>query len=300
MNHASEGPGRASAIIQPWCANVAEAWTLFWSEHQRTSRCLARSPEMCEQLDAHWKRFASTLAPSAKVIDLGCGSGAVGQAMRSAEPGLHVTGIDIARLPPFFGTGLDLRGGVRMESLPFPDGSFVAAVSQFGYEYANTKEAAREIARVLAPGAPLSLLVHHEQGPILGSLKRHRRVIEGICGVRVQAAFFAGDAGVLAERIAVLKREYSNDAVLQAAERELQTHIGRDETTRLQVWRTFVEVLMPELIMLDSLELCCVEGHTIRDVVEPLTEAFEMRPPQPLRTAAGEPIAWIAEGIRRE
>jgi len=38
----------------------------------------------------------------------------------------------------------------------------------------------------------------------------------------------------------------------------------------------------------------------IGNVIEPLTEAFEMRPPQPLQTAAGEPIAWIAEGICRE
>jgi hypothetical protein len=38
----------------------------------------------------------------------------------------------------------------------------------------------------------------------------------------------------------------------------------------------------------------------IGDVIEALTEAFEMRPPQPLRTAAGELIAWIAEGVCRE
>src|SRR4051812_9474993 len=129
---------------------TAEAWTAFWAEQEQESRCLARSAELCQRLDTHWAEFASRLAPSARVIDLGCGGGAVGRALRAAESRLHVTGIDIAQVPQSAEPGIALLSGVRMEELPFAGAAFGAAASQFGFEYGVAEAAANEVARVLA------------------------------------------------------------------------------------------------------------------------------------------------------
>jgi SAM-dependent methyltransferase len=286
-------------VRQVSSTTAAEAWTLFWSEQRPDSRCLARSPELCECLDAHWRAFASTLSPSARVIDLGCGAGAVGRALRSAEPRLHVTGIDIAQIPTSREQMFELLSNVAMESLPFADGTFGAAVSQFGYEYADPDLASKEIARVLVAGASISFLIHHPEGPIVRAMRLHRRAIEGLCGLHVQAAFLGGNGNALAERIAMLKREFSNDAVVEQAERGLHTHVGKDEFGRLQVWKAVVEALAPELVMLDSLDLCCTDQRDIEDLVTPLADDFDLQRGKSLRTRLGEPIAWIVDGVRR-
>ena len=233
-----------------------------------------------------------------RVIDLGCGGGAVGRVLLAEKPTLHVTGIDIANVPRSGDPQVELMSGTAMESLPFADGAFGAAVSQFGYEYAKPEIAAKEIARVLVPGAPFSFLVHHPEGPMVAEMRRHRRAIESLCGLRVQAAFFSGNANTLAERFAILKRECSDDPIVEQAECGLRAHILNDELHRLQVWKAVTEALAPELLMLDSLEFCCADDRQIDDHAEPLTRWFDVRLPVVIRTRLGEPVAWAVHGTR--
>lgn len=279
--------------------NAAEAWSIFWAEQGHSSRCLALSPDICERLDAWWHGFASSLPPQSRVVDLGCGSGAVGRALRAAAPGLQVTGIDAARIAPSREPGIELIANVAMESLPFKDATFGAAVSQYGYEYAAAPdEAAKGVARVLAPGASLGFLVHHDEGPVIGAMRRHRRAIEGLCGPEVQTAFLSGDAGGLAAQIAELRRECANDSLVEAAGRGLQAQVVNDQAGRARVWDAVVQALAPELAMLKSLDLSTSGGRSIEAVVEPLAGAFDLKPPAPLRGDGGEPVAWIVEGSR--
>ena len=280
-------------------AATAEAWSLFWAAQGPRSRCLARSPELYAPLDAHWHGFATCLPECARVLDLGCGTGAVGRALLHATRNLRITGVDLASIPPSSDTRLGLLSNVSMESLPFAPNAFDAAVSQFGYEYGDPVRSAGEIARVLAPGARLSFLVHHPEGPLVSAMRRHRRAIEGLCGVRIQAAFFAGDAMALSVRIAKLKRECANDSIIDDAERGLHSQIGNPESSRLQVWRAVIDALAPELVMLDSLELCCADDRSIDSLVHPLERRFDLEPSRLLRTTRGETIAWVIEGSRR-
>lgn len=281
------------------CTNAAEAWTIFWAEQGPTPRCLASSAELCEKLDTHWRSFGSRLPGGTRVIDLGCGAGAVGRALRAAEVQLLVTGIDFAQVPSSNDPGSESLSNISMESLPFGEGTFGAAVSQFGYEYGRAEETARGLARVLVAGAPLRFLIHHPEGPIVADMRRHRRAIESLCGLRVQSAFFSGNAQALAERIADVKRQCANDPIVSQAERGLNNHLRDDELHRLQVWKAVADALIPELVMLDSLELCCRDRRRVDHLVEPLTKAFDMGPPAVLRSEIGEPIAWIIHGQRR-
>ena len=285
-------------MAEPARTYAADAWTDFWAGQGPGSRCMARAPELTEPLDAHWHRFAALLSRMTRVIDLGCGGGAAGRALRATAPQLHVTGIDYARIAPSDERGLELRPGVSMECLPFSDRTFGAAVSQFGYEYGNVGTAAKEVARVLMPGSPFSFLVHHPEGPLVAEMRRHRRAIEGLCGLRIQAAFFAGNANALAERFADLRQESSNDPIVEYAERGLRARIGDDRVQRLQVWQAVTEALAPELFMLDSLDFCCAEDRDVHDHVEPLTQWFDVRLPTLLRTGRGDPIAWEIHGTR--
>jgi len=94
------------------------------------------------------------LGPGTRLLDIGCGSG---YALRmAAELGAAVSGLDLTpkllaiareRVP---GAALTLAG---MDTLPFADGGFDAAVGFNAFPFANTPETAvAEAARVVRPG----------------------------------------------------------------------------------------------------------------------------------------------------
>src|SRR3954471_4686800 len=79
-------------------ARDRDAWTLFWADSAQ-SRCAAGAPEIWQALERHWFAFARSLSPGTRVLDLGCGAGAVGRLLLAARPDLHVTGVDSAQVP---------------------------------------------------------------------------------------------------------------------------------------------------------------------------------------------------------
>lgn len=98
------------------------------------------------------------LTPGERVLDIACGTG--NAALRAAERGARVTGVDLAeRLVRVAATraqaaGVDARFLVGdAEQLPVPDASADAVLSVFGVMFApGAARAAAEIVRVLAPG----------------------------------------------------------------------------------------------------------------------------------------------------
>ena len=107
---------------------------------------------------------AAHIQPGQHVLDVACGTGILAREVisRTGSSG-DVVGIDsspgmltIARqLAP----GIEWQEGVA-ESLPFPDQSFDAAVSQFGLMFFRDQcKAVREMLRVLAPGGRLAVAV---------------------------------------------------------------------------------------------------------------------------------------------
>lgn len=146
------------------------AWSRFWSAGGRgpESGCL---PNALKQVDAAqagvWRSFARSLPRRARVLDLGTGDGAVLGKLKRARDDLKLVGVDSSPVLPPAPKGMTLKPGVAMENLPFAAASFDAVTSQFGFEYGQTDEVAREIGRVLTPGGSLLFVVHHADGPIL-------------------------------------------------------------------------------------------------------------------------------------
>lgn len=283
----------------PGGADQAHAWTAFWEEQGPQSQCLqGASPDVLRAFEDHWSSFAAGLAPSTRVLDLGCGSGVVGRSLLAAHPRVHVVGVDSARMPRKEATRrMRIVSGVAMECLPFWPGFFGAAVSQFGFEYGRTDAAAEELARVLRKGARFSFLVHHSDSPIVRAGRLRNEGLRALAGEGVRQAFLGADQMALRERLEALGQHHAEDATISFAARCLASKVGRGREERLRIWEALEDALTPERTLLDALESACVAPADLHEWLAPLRAWLDVRHASALRVA-GEPLAWTIEGVR--
>jgi SAM-dependent methyltransferase len=277
----------------------ADAWTEFWQEQDVKSSCCDQAPDIRSRLDHHWRAIAASLPLWTKVLDVGCGAGAVGHALVAANPSLRVTGVDFAAVPVAGDGRIDIMPHTPMECLPFGDGSFGAAVSQFGFEYGCIKDASRELARVLRPRASFSFLVHHSKGRIVVDSPHHRQALEAICGPRLESAFLTGNAAALDRQLLRIRRQCPCERIVDQAAQGLRRHIRLPEPSRVEIWRAVKAALAPELVMLAELEASSVSPDRLESWLQPLAERFELNPPDILWMQGGGPLCWKFEGVRK-
>jgi SAM-dependent methyltransferase len=163
----------------------AEAWKDFWAANAGSAQggCLPQRWAAIEQAQhASWRTFITDLPQRACVLDLATGDGRVLGWMQRERADLVLTGIDLAPTLPPPPEGTRTRGDIAMEDLPFGDGEFTAVVSQFGFEYGDVAKVAAEIARVIAPGGKVGLMVHRGDGPILEHNLARRDAIDWVLG----------------------------------------------------------------------------------------------------------------------
>jgi len=153
---------------------MPDPWTLYWQADRLDSADAVRSADDYRVIRSCWHDFAAELGAGASIVDLATGNGSVPAALLAANDTLKITGIDRADIDParYLGSpgalaGVDFQGGVDLCELPFADGSFDAATSQFGIEYAALPEALSEAVRVLKPGGHLQFLMHCEDSVIV-------------------------------------------------------------------------------------------------------------------------------------
>lgn len=115
-----------------------------------------------------WRDFFGSFEDGARLLDLATGGGHVARLAHETAIAqgrqFDILGVDYADLGPSGGEiapGLRLMGGVPLEQLPFPAEWFDGASSQFGIEYADTRLALGELARVLKRGGRARMLIHH-------------------------------------------------------------------------------------------------------------------------------------------
>jgi len=126
-----------------------------------------------------WRRAARTFRdvlgrPGARVLDLCCGTGDMGLAVRRQSPNPEIVGADFAH--PMLRLAADKTAGRNFRvieadalRLPLHDASFDLVVSAFGFRnLANYDAGLREIFRVLRPGGEVGILDFGEPRGVLG------------------------------------------------------------------------------------------------------------------------------------
>jgi SAM-dependent methyltransferase len=246
----------------------------------------------------HWSAYARATEGATRILDLGCGAGAVARLLLAARGNLQVTGIDFARIPLAIHPNFELLSDTAMESLPFDEPCFSGVVSQFGFEYSDCAATARELSRVLAPGARLSFLVHHAESSIVATNRARRGALESFLALPVRAAFSSGDAVVFHACMRALREKHPHDSLIAELARSLPSRLGRTSREKTAIWASIEDALAPEQCLSESLGAHCVAPARLDDWLAPLRKLCDLEPVSVLREADGTPIAWRIEGMR--
>ena len=120
-------------------------------------------------LQSFWTAACRTWDTRDRVLDIGCGNGALAQSLaaiaRDTGRTFRYTGLDQAEIRPpshsdFHPLDVVLHDNTRAETARLPDWSFERVISQYGFEYCDRKAVSTRIASWLVPEGSLSLLVH--------------------------------------------------------------------------------------------------------------------------------------------
>ena len=277
-------------------ARIREAWTAFWQDPASGQQCIRGAPDVTHALRAHWSSFAASLSPGARVLDLGCGAGAAAGALVAARRDLRVTGVDFAMVPAASDARITLVSDTAMEQLPFEDGSFDAAVSQFGFEYGRTHKTARQLARVLAPGAPFAFIVHHAGSSVVAANRARLKAIRTVQAPDMRAAFVSGSSFALGAKLSSLQRAHPADTLVGSLARLLPDRAREDSRKRTAAWSAVEEALWPERTVLEALDACCVAPEELDGWLGPLRQFAVVTEASVLRKPNGDAIAWRIEG----
>ncbi|MEE2896059.1 MAG: class I SAM-dependent methyltransferase [Planctomycetota bacterium] len=153
----------ATSVHEPGVDRVDEAVIELY---QRSARHYDRLNAVASLGTSNWYRRRTILSldlePDARLLDVGCGTGALAiAAQRFLPESPSIVGVDpcpeMRRIAAAAGVR-DVRAG-SLESIPVDDASFDALVSGYAIRYADDLDAAfEEMRRVLAPGAPVAIL----------------------------------------------------------------------------------------------------------------------------------------------
>ena len=133
-----------------------------------------------ERFMGRWSRMLARqfvefalLSGAGRVLDVGCGTGALAQAILDASPQAHVVGIDPSRALVEHARSL-MRERARFDvgdaqRLPFDDGSFDAACACLVFNFIPDQRAAlAELCRVVRPGGTVATAVwDHAEGMLM-------------------------------------------------------------------------------------------------------------------------------------
>ena len=154
-------------------------WNDYWHFDRLSSFDDGDKTSYREEVAAGWNSFFGSLPHGASILDLCTGNGAI--AVMAAEAGrregkdFRIVAVDSADINPCLYVtkhtdalaAVEFRPATPIESLPWPDDSFDAVVSQFGVEYSDLSHSIPELARVIAPDGKARLFLHAAEGAVV-------------------------------------------------------------------------------------------------------------------------------------
>ncbi|MEM9300504.1 MAG: methyltransferase domain-containing protein [Pseudomonadota bacterium] len=150
----------------------ADLWSPYWQADPQPASIDAFPTDVRDAIELRWLTHFRRLPAGARVLDIGCGAGALAvlaARAATAEHPLDFTGIDLAADVPTAPATAFLAarflGGQDAAALSFGDAAFDLVVSQFGFEYGDFDPSLIEAARVCR-GALLAL-VHAADGSVV-------------------------------------------------------------------------------------------------------------------------------------
>ena len=290
-----------TAARHPGGATGQALWSTFWQEFNLQNvpheRCYIPGDGR-PVVDRHWAHFADALPPGAHILDLACGAGIVGSTLLRRRADLRVTGVDWADVPMAPVPNLTIHPWVSMEALPFGDRSFDAAVSLFGIEYGTIDRTARELERVLKPGARFSFLVHHRDSEILREGGTRRRALRETLSGKMKAAFLAGNLAAVDLQRQRLKAQFPDEPSVNLLIDYLRRNVARTRAERQALWQKLADDFEPEVLLLSQLERSAKSATGMSAWLASLLSGMSLVSVSLLRRKAGEPIAWRVEGVR--
>ncbi|MFH0984452.1 MAG: class I SAM-dependent methyltransferase [Candidatus Omnitrophota bacterium] len=152
--------------------------------------------------------------PSGKALDLCCGTGQIGRAMKAV--GWDVRGLDICADMVRVASGYFSVSEGRAEKLPFESAAFGLVVCRQAFQFLNVKEVLAEIARVLAPGGifvvSLTVPFSDEDAAWLAEIHRMKQALllkfytaEALAGELTEAGFRVQETKTLKVRESITK-----------------------------------------------------------------------------------------------
>lgn len=178
------------------------AWDAYWKDRKGEDVKALTGIEHDRELEAFWTAALNGQDKAAPFLDLACGAGTV---LKTAH-GLGFTDLHGADVAPAAINALkeslpSVKGTVcPATATPFEDGAFATITSQFGFEYAGVKAAAKEVARLLALGGRFAAIVHMAGGAIHDEVKAH-----------VDHCKTIADSGYIEKARALFRSVYSGD-----------------------------------------------------------------------------------------
>lgn len=150
-----------------------DPWAAYWATGALHSCASSFDGNYGGAIAAFWHAVFSTLAAGDRVLDVACGNGALGRLLVQQTPDASIgcDAVDLAPLsprwladaPPAQAKRIRFHPQTPAEQLPFEDGRFALAVSQYGIEYTDMEHSVAELLRVTRRPGRIALLLHHER-----------------------------------------------------------------------------------------------------------------------------------------
>jgi len=167
------------------------AWSRYWKQGALHSLPGSFSGNYAGRIERFWIDNFATIGGGRRMLDIATGNGPIPQLActycAGRDAGMpRIDAIDLAQVAPAWVSSqpvscrdaLHFHSGVSAEALPFDDASFGLVTSQYGIEHCDDARTAPEVARVLAPGGRIALLLHHADSRLVQVAREELRLAD--------------------------------------------------------------------------------------------------------------------------